>query len=124
APHPLKDTIRSCADLLRLLPARTAVRPQVPVRSMFPDLGRGQALVLAVVPFAQVLGHVRPVSEPGQLAGLASPPQRTRHDERKVPLGEFRTQGRRAFPADLEQRQIGAAGVLAAEAPFGLAVTN
>ena len=74
--EPRQHAVRAGAHLSRLLAARAAVPPQVPAGWSLTDLRRGQALVVAVVPLAQVLADLRPIAESGQLAGLARPPQR------------------------------------------------
>ena len=53
------------------LAARRAVAPDAPARALLADLGRGPALVVAVVELAQVGLDLRALAEPGQLARLA-----------------------------------------------------
>ena len=60
AAHPLDHPVRPRAHLVGLLAIRAPVAPQVPIGSRLADLRRGQALVVAVVPFAQVLARSRP----------------------------------------------------------------
>src|SRR5262249_20713115 len=83
-----------------------------------------EALVSAVVPFDQVGLDHRPIAEAGQLAGLAGTAERARDDEREhlprerrpEPLGE---------PAPVVgEGGVRRPGVLAAEAPRGLPVSD
>src|SRR4051794_20882576 len=53
---------------------RAAGGPQEPARARLADLGRGDALVLAVVPLAQVVLAAR--HDPGQLGRIPRAPQR------------------------------------------------
>src|SRR5271167_459492 len=66
--QPRQYAVRSRADRIRRLATRTAVAPQAPVGIALADLRCGQALVVAVVPFAQVLADLRLLGVSGQFA--------------------------------------------------------
>src|SRR5690242_7564105 len=55
------------AHVGRGLPVGGAVAPQAPARVALMDLGGGDALIVAVIPLAEVVADLRPLPEPGQL---------------------------------------------------------
>src|SRR5207248_7266264 len=105
------------------LPARAAVAEELPVGSSAPDLLRGNAFVLAVVVLLEQ-GRDLEVRVAGQGGRLLGPlhGRGVDGDEARAletggqPAGPVLTGGR--------ERDVGAAGVAAAEAPLGLAVTG
>ena len=54
-------------------PTRTAIAPLAPVGVVFADLGSGDALVAAVIPFLQVGAGLRLASQTRQGAGALGP---------------------------------------------------
>src|SRR5262249_34049941 len=58
------DPIRADADLLRSLPLRAPVAPEVPLGPLPEDVGPDPALIGAVIPFHQIRPDLGPVSEP------------------------------------------------------------
>ena len=75
------DAVGAGADRLHRLTSRTAIAKQIPARPLRADLGRGPALVRAVVPLQQVGFGSSPGTEAGQLARPASPLERADEDE-------------------------------------------
>ena len=115
-----------CSDRHRLdrLPRRHALVPDGPARNLAPDLGRGAALVRAVVPFEEVVRRACAIGEAGEAAGLPCPPERAREDEREAPLAQPRPQRGGLLHAGRRQRDVGAPRVLPRAAPLGLAVAD
>ena len=122
--RPLDHPVRARADLLRGLAAGHAVLPQQPARPLLPDVDGAAALIGAVVPFQQVVGQLDLVAIAGELAGIQGADQRAGQHQGEFPAGQVAAERPCALPALLGQRQIGAAGVLAGQAPLGLAVTE
>ena len=120
--QPRDRAIGPPADRARLLAPRAAIPPQVPPGVLLADLRSREPLVLAVVPLAQVLADLGPVAEAGELARLAGPPQRAHQHERESHPASAGREPARSRP--FRSGQVGAARVLAAEAPLGFAVAN
>jgi hypothetical protein len=105
------------------LPAGAAVGPDVPVRIVVVDVDGGAALVLAVVPLAEVL--VDGVDgEPGQLRGAQRPGAGAGQHGDEAPAGQERGQGAGLSLAVGGQLQVRVRGVPQAGAPGGLAVPD
>src|SRR5215469_4517054 len=68
-PHSIHDPVGPSADLLRRFPSGAAVAKQLPIWMLCMNLGGAAPLVLAVVPFDQVLIHFGDGPESGQLGG-------------------------------------------------------
>src|SRR4029079_3419458 len=81
--HLLDDAVAAGRDLGRGLTVRDAVAPQVPPGLLLADLRRRDALVVAVIPFEQVLAHLAAVAEPGEAGGLARAVERARQHQRE-----------------------------------------
>ena len=120
--HPLNHPIGPRPDLLRSLASRAAVTKEEPARTLGQDIGGAAALILPVIPFGQVGIGFGQTAEPGQLGcpsrALRRAGERFGEPRCAQPLPE----GARLLLAPLGQRQIGAAGMLAGEAPSGFAV--
>src|SRR6266571_2188565 len=118
------DPVGSRAHLGGRFPAGAAVAEEVPARALRVDLGGAHALVVAVIPFEQVTIDLGRGSEAGQFAGPGRALQGAReHLGERVPLQPLPECLRVALAA-LGQGEIGEAGVLARQAPGGLAVTG
>src|SRR5215218_10354706 len=120
----LDHPVGAGAGVLERLAARRPVAPDVPAGPLLPDLERGPPLVLAVAELAQVLQDLGALSEARQLAGVPRALHRAGGHVLEVVPRETLAQPRRVAHADAGQGQVGAAGVLAGFAPFGLAVTD
>ena len=69
-------------DLLRALAVRHRVRPDGPAGVLGADVGGGAALVVAVVPLAEVVAH-RVGAQAGEGGGVAGTAARTDPDDRR-----------------------------------------
>src|SRR5262249_14991791 len=118
------DAPGALADLLHRLALGDARRPHRPAGLHGADLRRGPALVDPVVPLAQVVGDLGGVAVSGEAARLPRARQRAREDEGEGPPGEVAAEGLGLLPPALDQRDVGAAGVLTAQAPLGVAVAD
>src|SRR5215468_524592 len=118
------DAIDARADLRWRLAARTAVAKEHPVRLLVMDLLGRESLVLAVVPLVQIGLDRRAGAEAGELTRLAGPSQRARQHELKSLLGQRGPEASGDRAPVLGERDVGHAGVLPGQAPFGLAVAN
>ena len=67
--RPLDHPVGPRPDVVDGLAARRAVLPDRPTGHALADLGRGQALVLAVVDLDEALVDLEAVAEPGELGG-------------------------------------------------------
>ena len=125
AAQPREHPIGPRAHLRRLLAAGTAVAPQVPVRVA----ARGSAAWSAPRTRRSPTraGRRTPRRDP-----RSRPARRSRapaaagcvSTSENVPRSQHRPQRRRALASFLDQRQVGAAGVLPATAPLGLAMPD
>src|SRR6516225_2150159 len=88
AAHLGDGPIRTDADLLRSLPLRAPVAPEVPLRPLPEDVPPGPTLVRAVVPLHQIRPDLRPVSEAGQLSRVTGSRQRADEHAGKRPRGK------------------------------------
>src|SRR4051794_7134312 len=75
-----REAVAARRDVVRRLAARPAVAPQPPVRPLTADVARRDALVLAVVPLAQLLADLGAVADPGELGGVPGAAQRADED--------------------------------------------
>src|SRR3954454_12022065 len=121
---PCDHAIDAGADLFRRFAARTPVAEDQPARPRLMDLRGRDAFVLAVIPLHQVGLDDGVIAEPDQLAGLAGGLHRADEDDSKALFGQDGTQSLSETPPVVGQRDVGRAGVLAAEAPLGLAVPD
>ena len=98
-------------DGFRRFAAGAAVAPELPAGIDLADLRRGQSLVVAVVPLAQVLANQRALAESDALAGVAGAQQRAGQDQ--VVLVAADVVGHRVGLALAlgRQRNVGVAGV-------------
>ena len=86
------------------------------------DLGRGPSLIRTVVPFQQVGIGSTSITEPGQLAGPSSPPERADKDSfKRLSLEPLPQAAGIGFPMR-RQRDIGPARMLLRDRPRRLAV--
>src|SRR5438309_8915373 len=120
--HTADDAIGSYADLVRSFPARATVAEQMPIRALPEDLGGAPAFILAIVPFCQIRIELGLAVEPRELAGADRALQGACEDLGKSQPAQPLSEGPGIAFAALGQGQIGAAGVLARQAPGGLAV--
>ena len=74
------DTVRPATDLLCRFPSRAAVAKQSPAGTFVVNLSGGPALVIAVVPFDEIVIEFSLRSEPGQVTGPRDALQRTGKD--------------------------------------------
>ncbi len=89
------------------------------------DLGGGQPLVVAVVPLEQVRAHLRLGAEPAQLARFARAQRRADEHQRESATARSRAaSAARCRAAAVGERDVGAPGVPAVEAPLGLGVAH
>lgn len=119
----LDERARALVNLRGRLTAGAAVAVEVPARAALLDLRAREALVRAVVELFQERSDGR-VREAGDLSRLERALQRAAVDAVRSDRLELRLQVDRVLQAARGQRQVGAAGVLTAEAPLGLAVTD
>ena len=121
--HALDYSIHSNADVFRTFPSRATVLEEHPPRRLGMNLFRGQALVVAVVPFLEVAIDFGPLPQTGELAGLAGTLKGARENSSEGHLRKNRRQESRHRSAILRERDIRDAGVLSAQAPLGLTVS-
>src|SRR6476660_2958312 len=76
-----EHTVGARPDVRGRLPIRAAVAPQAPTGALPVDLRGGEALIVAVVPLAQVLLDLDLLFQTGELAGLDGALQRARQHE-------------------------------------------
>ena len=88
APHPLDHAIYASADLRGAFTRWTAVAKDHPVWRADVDLGRGQPLIVAVVPLAQARIGLGALREAGKLAGFSRTLHRARQHQPKTLLAE------------------------------------
>src|SRR3954469_5679016 len=110
---PLDDAVSTRTHVRCRLAARAAVAPYRPPWPRLADLRRCQALVVAVLPLAQIVDDVCGIAEPGEPARLRGSLQRTgQHGTELVgaQCGRHRT---RSGLATGGEREIGRPGVSA-----------
>ncbi len=123
-PRPGDQPIRPAGHRLGGFALRAAVPEHQPVRLLGMDLVCGEPLIAPVVPLLQVGVEHRPLRQSRQGTGLAGALQRAAEHQGEGSPHQGRLQlARLGFPARGE-RQVGAAGVLAREAPGRLAVAH
>src|SRR6266851_1892937 len=120
--HAADDAIGPCPDLVRSFPARATVAEQLPVRALREDLGGAAAFILAIVPLRQIRIEFGYGSEPRKLASLDRALQGAGEDLGKGQPAQPLPEGPGVVFSALGQGQIGSAGMLARQAPRGLAV--
>src|SRR5262245_21750099 len=118
------DLVGARPDLLRGLPAGNAVGPQGPPRALDADVDGPPPFVLPVVPLQQVVGGLAPVGVTSQAAGVCSPGQGAREDERELTAGEPMAGELGLGTTFFGEGDVGAAGVTAEPGPLGLAVAD
>ena len=126
--HPVQQFVGPLGHLRRALATRNRMRPHAPVRHRLPDLVGGQALVVAVIPLGEVLGHLVHVQTRqlgSVLRTLARTAQHQRGRQMRPPQMAQHQPGAPRLLLTLDgQRNVRAAGVLAGERPLRLAVTE
>lgn len=122
--HEAQHHIRAGADLIGMLAARARMSPHGPLGDASPNFGRGESLVVPVIPLRQCIPCPL-VRKAGKVAGAlgAQPWAGQDHGiaEAECPNA---VAGRGGL--DLAERgewDFGAAGVFTAAGPFGFAVT-
>src|SRR5262245_51010985 len=120
--HPADHAVGARPDLRRRLAAGTAVAEELPVGALGVDLGRGPALVVAIVPLDEVAVELGRVREAGELAGARRALERARPYPGEAEPAQPLAEALRVALAALGERKVRAAGVLAGEAPSRLAV--
>lgn len=121
-PHLVQDTVGPRPNLLRGLSSRTAVAEELPVRALGVDLGAGAPLVLAVVPFGEIVVDLGRRSKSGQLACADCAPKRARNNPCELAPAQPLAEPAGVLLPALGQREIRHSRVLTREAPSGLAV--
>src|SRR5579864_2641299 len=118
------DPIGAGAYVGRLLAIRAAVAEQEPAGALGHDFAGLAAFVVAVVPFEKVRIDLGPRAESSKLAGAPGARERAReHPVERCALKAL-PQAPRPALAFRAQRNVGAAGVPAAGAPFRFAVAD
>src|SRR5262249_17372880 len=118
------DPVGPGADLIGILAPGATVAEQVPAGALLADVGRGPPLVLAIIPFEQVGLRLGPVAKAGQFAGAPGALGRAAKDPVGREALEPFAEALRIALAARGEGDIGAAGVLSGDRPFGLAVTS
>src|SRR5215831_6278104 len=90
--HAFNNRVNPSSDVLRALPTRAAVREDHPARRRCADLLRCQALIVAIVPFDEIVIDFGPLAETGQHAGLAGTGEGACKNSRKCHLRQNRRQ--------------------------------
>ena len=118
------ESVRAVGNLRWCFTIWTAVAEEVPVRSRLANVRGALSFVVAVVPLHQVRFEFNCLTQAGQLTrsprALSGAGQHA--GERNLPQTPAKFL-RRIFSAR-GQRNVGAAGVLAGERPFGFTVSN
>ncbi len=76
--HPSHHRVSPRRHLFRRFAAGAAVTEQLPIRALGMDLGRGQTLILAVIPFDEIAIDLRDVPKSREFAGATRALQRAR----------------------------------------------
>src|SRR5215208_1837193 len=84
--QPIHEWVDASGHVRGTFAARTAVAPEVPSRLRLTDLGRGESLVLAVVPLEEGIAQLRAIAEAGEAAGVERPSERTGQRTGRAPL--------------------------------------
>ena len=117
--------LTATATLLTPVAARAAaITEDCPPRAMNVNLLGGQSFVVAVVPFHQIRIDLGTRAEPRQFAGLPRPSQRARQHQLEISRDQFLPQQPRLLATVLSQRDVRHAGVLTAETPFRVSVSD
>src|ERR1700730_5407973 len=119
---PVDDAVGPCSSLVRSLPTGAAVAEQKPIRTFPQDLDSPAAFILAIVPLDQLRIGFGLLAETCQLARPDGALQRAGEDLGKAQPAQPRPERPGIGFATFGQRQIGSAGMLARQAPGGLAV--
>ena len=123
-PQLLDQRVEAGAHVGGLLAVFRAVAPHGPAGHRFPDLGRGEPLVVAVVELQQLCARLSPPVHPRQLAGLDRPSQRAHEHAVEIPPRQAVAQALGLAAPRLSEWNLRAAGVLEGAAPLGLAVAS
>ena len=118
------DPVGPCADVGRGLTARYAVAPDGPAWHLLTNFGGSAALVLAVVPFHEVVADLSVLGHAGEATRLVCTGQRTAEHPDKRASAEPIAENRGLQPAQFSQRDVGTTGVPAVASPFSLPVPN
>src|SRR5262245_25610553 len=114
--------IGSQGYLFRRLASRGAVTEQLPVRTLLANVCTAATLIVAVIPFDQILVHLSHIAETCQFAGTACPLQGAGRDQYEShPLQPF-PEAACCRLSMLGERKVGQAGMLTGQAPSGFAV--
>lgn len=114
----------SCRYLADGLSAGHAVAKDRPSRAFPLDLAGGQPFVRAIVPFRQPRVRLRHPAETSQFTRLRCALQRTREHQCERMSGEEPAHRDGALNAIRSQRNVGASGMGAGDAPFRFAVAD
>src|SRR5262249_4040991 len=123
-PQAADNAVGPGRDLRDAFASWTAVAKNLPPRALLANFGRGPPLVLAVVPFDEVIVDDGPIAESGQLARPPRPLQRARENVIEGDAGKARTKSPRIAFAARRERQVGQPRMLARSAPLRLAVSG
>src|ERR1700760_3048950 len=118
------DAIGAGADVSWLLAVRAAIPEQEPAGTVRENLAALATFVVAVIPFEEIGIEFGDAAESGELTGAPRALKRARDDPAKRYAFEALLKPLRLAFAFLRQRDVGAAGVLAACAPFGFAMAD
>ena len=119
--HHAVDAFR---HVCRSLSAGSAVAPQLPGRILDADVGGRTTFVRAVVPLDEVIADLGLVGEAGDLAGLHGASERTREHAVEPGAVQAAAEVLGEGASLVGEGEIGRAGVLAAQAPLRLGVTD
>lgn len=118
------DAIRSGSYFSRCLAAWRAIHPEPPTGPHGMNFGRGQALILTVIPFHQVVSSRGSVCKASNAAGLERSSERACEYKLEVPSTQHRGEAFGSVRAAFSQLEICTAGEAADLAPIRLAVPN
>ena len=119
-----EDPVCSVTHLGRVLAVRNAAGEKRPARDVVADLRRRAALVVAVVPLAEIVARLRLRAETGEPAGVGGPLERAREHELEVPTMQRSTDDLRLAATLIGQWDVGAPRVTERPAPLGLTVPD
>jgi hypothetical protein len=121
--HALDHTIGSCTNLARRFPSWTAIAEDLPAGALAVDLRRPETLVLAIVPFHQIVVDFGLGAKAGQFAGPGRALQRTSEHASELMSSEFFPDLMCVALALVSEREIGHSCMLARESPCSLTVS-
>jgi hypothetical protein len=118
------DEVGAGGDLREGFAAGARVSEDVPAGNFFANLFGGEALILAVIEFAEVVLDLGAFAKAGEFAGLAGALHGTGEDEGEGQAGEAMTKSGGEGAAAVGEREVGAGGVTAIAGPLGFAVAD